>query len=209
LEARVLTKGEAAFAQILQRFARPADACRAGGARFHTMAVAPLGAARDRAFTRSAMPAPDRVHPAKERLIMPHFINPDESDCCIFLSFEGELSPVEIAATHCEVDGLLQTKSWKRLIVDVTQVRSDRTPWELFDAARSMARRPRYARVGLVVRPEQVHSVRLIEKTARKDGVFLTYFVDPDKAVAWVKQVNFPGRRIDHKAAQPPAACFA
>lgn len=127
---------------------------------------------------------------------MSYYINPVEPDRCVYLSYEGKISPEEVAATHCEVDGLLQTRSWKKMVVDVTQVRSERTPWELFDAARSVGRRPHYARVALVVRPEQIRSVQLIEKAARKDGVFLTYFIDPDKAAAWVKQINFPRRTI-------------
>lgn len=127
---------------------------------------------------------------------MSYYINPVESDCCVYLSYEGKLSPEEVAATQCEVAELLQTMSWRRMVVDVTHVRSDRTPWELFDAARGIGRRPHYARVALVVRPEQVRSVQLIEKAARKDGLFLTYFIDADKAAAWVKQINFPRRTI-------------
>jgi hypothetical protein len=44
------------------------------------------------------------------------------------------------------------------------------------------------ARVALLVRPEQIRHANLIEKVARKAGVFLSYFLDPGKAALWIQR---------------------
>jgi hypothetical protein len=74
------------------------------------------------------------------------------------------------------------------MLIDVTQLQSVPTPAQLFDHTKALSSEvPRGARLALLVRPDQVHSARLVERIARNDGVFLTYFLDPDKARAWVK----------------------
>jgi hypothetical protein len=81
-------------------------------------------------------------------------------------------------------------------MVDVTRLQSVPTALQLFDFAKGFAGQiPSNTRVALVVRPEQVRQANLVEKITRKDGVFLTYFLDPDKAALWVKQTSAPSRR--------------
>jgi hypothetical protein len=124
---------------------------------------------------------------------MPHFIHPDEHDRCVFLSYEGDMPPLELSAARYEASGALARLHWKRLVVDVTQLHSKPTPGQLYDHAKAMSSDvPRGARVALLVRPEQVPSARLVEQVARKGHLFLTYFLDPDKAMAWVKQITRP-----------------
>ena len=137
---------------------------------------------------------------------MAFFINPVEAEQCVFLSYEGEMPPREFASARYEAQGLLKTRRWSRIVVDVTQLQSVPTPPQLFDFAKGLAvQAPRDARVALVIRPEQVRQANLVEKVARKDGVFLTYFLDPDRAVHWVKRtkdLRRPAARHPHRERQ-------
>lgn len=129
---------------------------------------------------------------------MSYFINPVEAEQCVFLSYEGDLPPIELAAARYEANGVLGTNRWKRIVVDVTQLQSIPSAQELFEFARGLSSDvPRGTRVALVIRPEQARQARLVEKTARSEGVFLTYFLDPEKAGLWVKQTGSQGQRSD------------
>jgi hypothetical protein len=102
---------------------------------------------------------------------------------------------VELSAARYEANAVLDQHRWHRLVVDVTQLQSVPTALELFDFAGGLSSSiSRAKRVALVVRPEQERHARLVQEVARRGRVFLTYFLDPDKAVLWVKQS--PGRQI-------------
>jgi hypothetical protein len=102
---------------------------------------------------------------------------------------------VELSAARHEADAILDQRQWHRLVVDITQLQSvPRTP-ELIDFAGGLSSTvSRARRVALVVRPEQERLARLLQKFARRGRLFLTYFLDPDKANLWVKQS--PRRQI-------------
>ena len=120
---------------------------------------------------------------------MSYFINPVREDRCVFLSYEGEMPAVELSASRYEADAVLEQHRWHRLVVDVTQLQSVPTALELLDYASGLSSNlSRARRVALVVRPEQERLARLVQKVARRGRVFLTYFLDPDKAALWVKQ---------------------
>jgi hypothetical protein len=120
---------------------------------------------------------------------MSYFINPVGEDRCVFLSYEGETPVVELSAARYEADAVLDQHRWHRLVVDITQLQSVPTVPELFDFASGLSSGiSRARRVALVVRPEQERQARLFQKVARRGRVFLTYFLDPDKATLWVKQ---------------------
>jgi len=126
---------------------------------------------------------------------MSYFINPVGEDRCVFLSYEGEMPAVELSAARYEADAVLDQHRWHRLVVDVTQLQSVPTVPEIFDFAGGLSSSlSRARRVALVVRPEQERHARLVQKVARRGRVFLTYFLDPDKAALWVKQSA--GRQI-------------
>ncbi len=126
---------------------------------------------------------------------MGYFIKPIEEERCVSLSYEGEIPPREIAAARCEAHGMLNARRWSRIMVDFTRLRSVPTSRQLFDFAKGFASQiPSDARVALVVRPEQVRDANLVEKVARKDGVFLSFFVDPGKAALWMQRSQ-PFRR--------------
>jgi hypothetical protein len=128
---------------------------------------------------------------------MAYFIKPIEEERCVTLAYQGELPPREIAAARYEAHGLLNARHWSRFMVDLTQLRSVPTSPQLFDFAKGFAGQiPPDARVALVVRPEQIRQANLIEKVARKDGVFLSYFVDPGKAALWMQRSQASRRRL-------------
>ena len=105
----------------------------------------------------------------------------------MFLTYEGEITGKEAAAARLEVNTLLVAKQWNRVLVDATEWRSIPTAVELFEFARGLSLDfTLKTRIALVVRPEQAKHARLIEKVARNDNVFLTYFVDAEKATTWV-----------------------
>ena len=130
---------------------------------------------------------------------MSYFINPVREDQCVFLSYEGAMPAVELAAARYEADAVLDQRRWHRLVVDVTQLQSVPTVPELLDFASGLSSSlSRSRRVALVVRPEQERQARIVEKVARRGRVFLTYFLDPDKAALWVKE-STPGRKMNNE----------
>jgi len=91
------------------------------------------------------------------------------------------------------MNAVLVAKRWNRVLVDATQWRSIPTALELFEFAKGLSSGLKLkVRVAFVVRPDQAKHARLIEKVARNDSVFLTYFHDVEKATAWV-QGSLPG----------------
>ncbi|HTL57126.1 MAG TPA: hypothetical protein VL361_15700 [Candidatus Limnocylindrales bacterium] len=131
---------------------------------------------------------------------MAYFIKPIEEERCVTLSYEGEIPPREIAAARYEAHGLLNARR-SRIIVDLTQLRSVPTAPQLFDFAKGFAGQiPTDGRVALVVRPEQVRQANFVEKVARRDGVFLSYFIDPAKAAVWMQRSQALRRRLGPKA---------
>lgn len=128
---------------------------------------------------------------------MSYVINPVEDDRCVFVSYAGVMPSVELSTARREANGVLSQQRWNRILVDVTHLQSLPSPALLFDHTKAIAGEvPRGARVALLVRPDQVHSARLVERIARSDGVFLAYFLDPDKARAWVKPFKVPRQTI-------------
>ena len=127
---------------------------------------------------------------------MSYFINPVREDRCVFLSYEGEMPAVELSAARHETDAILDKQQWHRLVVDVTQLQSvPRTP-ELIDFARGLSSTvSRARRVALVVRPQQERLARLLQKVARRGRLFLTCFLDSNKATLWVKK-STPDRQM-------------
>jgi len=119
---------------------------------------------------------------------MSYFINPVEEAKCVLLTHEGEMSPAEAAEARQEIAELSAEKRWNRIIVDITAVRSVPNAAEVFALGESLSRSlPRNTRIALVVRPDQARHARLIEQVARKGGAFLTFFMDAEKAEAWVE----------------------
>ena len=126
---------------------------------------------------------------------MPCLINPVKEDLCVYLTYEGDCSMIEIMSARYEADALLAAKRWNRIIVDITGLRSKFAAQELFDFARGLATDlTESVRVALVARPDQTKYARLIQNVARNDGLFLSFFLDLKEATIWAKGMNFPKR---------------
>jgi hypothetical protein len=126
---------------------------------------------------------------------MSYFINPVAEDRCVFLSHEGVMSAVELSAARYETDAMLDQRQWHRLVVDITQLQSVPGISHLIDFASGLSSTvSRARRVAVVVRPEQEPQARLFQKVARRGRIFLTYFLDPEKATGWVRQTT-PNRQ--------------
>jgi len=122
---------------------------------------------------------------------MSYFINPDEEAQCVFLNYEDKMPPIEAVAVRYEAGALLAARHWHRIVVDVTRLRSIPTAMDLFKLANGLsADLPPGARVALVVRPEQARHAKVVEGVARDGGVLLTFFLDAEKAAAWVQGVR-------------------
>ena len=127
---------------------------------------------------------------------MSYFINPVGEDRCVFLSYGGEMPAVELSAARQETDAILDQRQWHRLVVDATQLQSLPPTPELIGIARGLSSTvSRARRVALVFRPEQERLARLVEKVARRGRLFLTCFLDPNKATHWVKK-STPDRQM-------------
>ena len=132
---------------------------------------------------------------------MSYFINPVKEDECVFLTYEGDLSLIEIIATRYEASALLARKRWNRIVVDITELQSLLAAQEISELAKGLSEDlPRNARIALVIRPEQEGHAKLIESAARNEGVLLTYFFDIGQATTWVKGTTL------HEPSQPRPA---
>ena len=130
---------------------------------------------------------------------MSYCVNPVEEDRCVIVSYAGEMPSVELSAARREAHGVLGRQNWSRMLVDLTQLQSHPTPAQLFDHSKAIASEVgRGVRVALLVRPDQGQSARLVERIARSDGVFLAYFLDRDKAMAWVKPAKISRQTFGH-----------
>jgi|ERR1022692_1135424 hypothetical protein len=126
---------------------------------------------------------------------MSYFINPVKEDQCVFVTYEGELTRVEIMAARYESNALLSVKRWNRIVVNIAALRFTPTTLELIDLASDLSSDlPWSTRIALVVRPDQVKQAELAERVARIEGMLLTYFLDAEEAIAWVKGKNFHQR---------------
>jgi hypothetical protein len=114
---------------------------------------------------------------------------------CVFVTYEGKMTLGEIMAARYEANELLSVKRWNRIVVNIAELQSTPMTLELIDLASDLSSDlPPGTRIALVVRPDQVKDAKLVESVARIEGVFLAYFLDPDKATLWVKQL--PGMPI-------------
>jgi hypothetical protein len=129
------------------------------------------------------------------------FINPVEEGLCVYLTYAGDCSMIEIMSARYEANALLAAKRWNRIVVDITGLLSKFAAQELFEFARDLSEDlPESVRVALVARPDQAKHAKLIENVARNDGLFLSFFLDVEEATIWAKGINL------HKRTKPQPA---
>ena len=122
---------------------------------------------------------------------MLYYINPVEEDQCVFITYEGEMVAAEAESARHEVNALLGVMRWNRIVVDITQLQSIPTAWELFWFSECLfSDLPRNVRIALVIRLDQARHARLVKNIARNRGVILGCFADAEDALAWVNPVN-------------------
>jgi hypothetical protein len=120
---------------------------------------------------------------------MPCSINPVKADQCVFVTYAGKMTRVDIMAARYEANELLSMKRWNRIVVNIAGLQSTPMTMELIDLASDLSSDlPPSTRIALVVRPDQLKDAKLVENVARIEGVLLTHFLDPDMAAFWVKQ---------------------
>jgi hypothetical protein len=135
---------------------------------------------------------------------MPYFINPVEEDLCLYLTYEGNLSMIEIVSARYGANTLLAEKRWNRMVVDITGLLSKFTAHELFALAKGLSGGvPESVRIALVARPDQARQAKLIESVARNDGLFLSFFLDVEEATIWAKGTKFDKCLKARPAANP------
>ncbi len=128
------------------------------------------------------------------------FINPVKEDLCVYLTYEGHCSMIEIMSARYEANALLTERRWNRMVVDITGLQSTFAAHELFKLAKGLsADLPESVRIALVARPDQAKQAKLIEGIARKEGLFVMFFLDVEEAITWAKGVNFR----EHMKPQP------
>ena len=135
---------------------------------------------------------------------MSYFINPVQEELCVYLTYEGDLSMIEIMAVQYEANALLEAKRWNRIVVDITGLLSEFAAQELFELVRGLSGDLlESVRVALVARPDQSRQAKLIEGLARNDGLFLSFFLDVEEATNWVRGMNFHKRLKPQPAGNP------
>lgn len=132
------------------------------------------------------------------------FITAVKDDLCVYLTYEGNLSMIDIMSARYEANALLAAKRWNRIVVDITGLLSKFAAQELFNLAKGLAADlPESVRIALVARPDQAKQAKLIESITRNDGLFLSFFFDVEEATIWAKGMNFHERMKPQSAGNP------
>ena len=92
---------------------------------------------------------------------MPCCINPVKEAQCVFVTYEGEMTRLEIMAARYEANGLLLRKRWNRIVVNIAKLRSTPMTMELIDLASDLSSDlPASTRIALVTRPDQAEDAK-------------------------------------------------
>ncbi len=119
---------------------------------------------------------------------MSYFVNPTQEERCVFLTCEGDMTLAEMASVWREVQKSLAETGWKRVLMDITTLRTKPEMGELFDLAKLYWRNfPAGGRIALVIRWDQSRFAKLLEMLVRSVGVYLTVFVSEEQAEAWIR----------------------
>jgi hypothetical protein len=109
------------------------------------------------------------------------------TDNCVSLTCEGDVTLNELTAAWREVQAVLAKNGKKRILVDVTTIKTSPQMEELFDLAKLLWREfPQGGRIALVVRWDQTWFAKSLEMLVRNVGVYLTVFVSEEQAEAWI-----------------------
>ena len=130
---------------------------------------------------------------------MSSFIVP--ADKCVFLTCEGDMPLAEMTAAWREVQTVFTETGWKRVLIDVTALRTDFDMKELFDLAKLFWRDfPQFGRIALVVRWDQTRFAKSLEMLVRTVGIYLSVFVSEEQAEAWILEKARPMQLVEEFA---------
>jgi len=97
------------------------------------------------------------------------------------------MTVAEMTTAWREVQEALAGTGAKRVLVDVTALKSGLDMKELFDLAKILWRDfPESGRIALVIRWDQARFAKLLEMLVRTVGLYLTAFVSGEQAEAWI-----------------------
>lgn len=112
---------------------------------------------------------------------------PSQTEQCVFLTCTGDLTLADMTTAWREVQLVLAKSGWKRILMDVTDLRSGPDTAQLFDLAKLFWHNfPQAGRMALLVRWDQSTPAKLLESMLRNVGVYLTVFVSDEMAEAWI-----------------------
>jgi len=93
----------------------------------------------------------------------------------------------EATAAWQEAHSWLATRRWRRVLVDVTALRTAPEMGQLFDLAKLVWRDfPEGGRMALVIRWDQSRFAKSLETLVRSVGMYLRVFVSGEQAEAWI-----------------------
>jgi hypothetical protein len=120
---------------------------------------------------------------------MPYVIEELKEEQCVAVTYDAAAEVSETSVARRSVADLLRVNQWKRVLIDVTAMKSVPKAAELFALGTSLSQTlPRSARVALVARADQVRHAKLLETVARSHGVLLTWFSDAQRARIWLSE---------------------
>ena len=119
----------------------------------------------------------------------------------MFLTCEGEVTLNELTAVWREVRTVLAENGKKRILVDVTTMKTSPQMEELFDLAKLLWREfHQGGRIALVVRWDQTWFAKSLEMLVRNVGVYLNVFVSEEQAEAWILEETSCEQKIEEFA---------
>lgn len=117
---------------------------------------------------------------------MSHFIKVMEAEQCVFLTLAGQASQFDAAGGWREAGRLLKAREWNRAVIDTTGLTPMQTALALLDLTHNiLAYAPSHAHTAIIVRPEYLQCVRVLEIDGQENGVTIAAFVDPATAMDW------------------------
>lgn len=116
-------------------------------------------------------------------------INPVKEDQCVFLMYEGNLSPIEIMAARYEANAVLTKRHWSRIVLDISRLRSQLNCQALLELTSGVSLvTPHKIQVALLANVEQIRYAKFSAELVHTDGVSLIIFFNVKQAMTWAKE---------------------
>lgn len=121
-------------------------------------------------------------------------INPVSQDQCVFLTYAGELSPVEIMAARYEANAVLSKRHWSRIVLDIRRLKLQLNCRALLELTSGVSLvLPHKVQVALLAKPWQINRATFSANLVRTEAVSLTIFSEAQQAWTWAKGIERAG----------------